>query len=188
MGEAAMPTENGQGAGKVSMSGGWLLSVGSHATNKQMAFNFITIALDQKNSLFYDIGAGQIATRADVAVGALLQGVQRFDRGVLQLRPLHPLPPRLHRLPQALRRDPGDHRPGHDRPGHPGPGCGDLQQVPRLPRRGEQRRERAGRKSRPPSRGPSRRVLGSVQALSTMYPLNHDQALRRGGLGCLWSA
>ena len=37
-----MPTENGQGAGKVSMSGGWLLSVGSHATNKQMAFNFIT--------------------------------------------------------------------------------------------------------------------------------------------------
>ena len=67
MGEAAMPTENGQGAGKVSMSGGWLLSVGSHATNKQMAFNFITIALDQQNSLFYDIGAGQIATRADVA-------------------------------------------------------------------------------------------------------------------------
>jgi multiple sugar transport system substrate-binding protein len=67
MGEAAMPTENGQGAGKVSMSGGWLLSVGSHATNKQMAFNFITIALNQQNSLFYDIGAGQIATRADVA-------------------------------------------------------------------------------------------------------------------------
>jgi multiple sugar transport system substrate-binding protein len=67
MGETAMPTENGQGAGKVSLSGGWLLSVGSHATNKQMAFNFITIALDQQNSLFYDIGAGQIATRADVA-------------------------------------------------------------------------------------------------------------------------
>jgi multiple sugar transport system substrate-binding protein len=67
MGVAAMPTENGQGAGKVSLSGGWLLSVGSHATNKQMAFNFITIALDQQNALFYDIGAGQIATRADVA-------------------------------------------------------------------------------------------------------------------------
>ncbi len=67
MGEAAMPTENGQAPGKVSMSGGWLLSVGSHAPNKQMAFNFITIALDYQNSLFYDIGAGQIATRADVA-------------------------------------------------------------------------------------------------------------------------
>jgi multiple sugar transport system substrate-binding protein len=63
----AMPSENGQGAGHVSMSGGWLLSVGSHASNKQMAFNFITIALDYQNSLFYDIGAGQIASRADVA-------------------------------------------------------------------------------------------------------------------------
>jgi multiple sugar transport system substrate-binding protein len=67
MGVAAMPTQNGQGQGNVSMSGGWLLSVGSHATNKQMAFNFITLALDYQNSLFYDIGAGQIATRADVA-------------------------------------------------------------------------------------------------------------------------
>ncbi len=67
MGVAAMPTENGQGQGSVSMSGGWLLSVGSHATNKQMAFNFITMALDYQNSLFYDIGAGQIASRADVA-------------------------------------------------------------------------------------------------------------------------
>ena len=67
MGETAMPSENGQGAGHVSMSGGWLLSVGSHAANKQMAFNFITTALDYQNSLFYDNGAGQIASRADVA-------------------------------------------------------------------------------------------------------------------------
>lgn len=67
MGETGMPSENGQGAGHVSMSGGWLLSVGSHAPNKQMAFNFITTALDYQNSLFYDNGAGQIASREDVA-------------------------------------------------------------------------------------------------------------------------
>ncbi len=67
LGVAAMPTQNGQGPGHVSLSGGWLLSVGSHATNKQMAFNFVTIALNQKNSLWYDIHGGQIATRADVA-------------------------------------------------------------------------------------------------------------------------
>ncbi len=67
LGITAMPTENGQGAGHVSMSGGWLLSVGSHAKNKQMAFNFISIALDQKNSLFYDVTGTQIAARADVA-------------------------------------------------------------------------------------------------------------------------
>ena len=110
MGVAAMPTENGQGAGKVSLSGGWLLSVGSHATNKQMAFNFITIALDYQNALFYDIGAGQIATRADVAAAPSYKASNASITGVFQLRALHPLPPRLHRLPEALQRDPGDHR------------------------------------------------------------------------------
>ena len=69
LGVAPMPTENGQGPGHVSLSGGWLLSVGSHGTSvqKQMAFNFITTALDQKNSLWYDVHGGQVATRADVA-------------------------------------------------------------------------------------------------------------------------
>jgi len=67
LGVAPMPTENGQGPGHVSMSGGWLLSVGSHAANKQMAFNFISLALDQQNSLYYDIHASQVASRLDVA-------------------------------------------------------------------------------------------------------------------------
>ena len=52
----------------MSMSGGWLLSVGSHAANKQMAFNFIKIALDKENSLNFDINGGQIPpVRKDVA-------------------------------------------------------------------------------------------------------------------------
>ncbi len=68
MGVAPMPTQNGQGAGHVSMSGGWLLSVGSHATNKQMAVQLHNHRPGQdQNSLFYDIDAGQIATRSDVA-------------------------------------------------------------------------------------------------------------------------
>jgi multiple sugar transport system substrate-binding protein len=69
LGVAPMPTENGQGPGHVSLSGGWLLSVGSHGTSaqKQMAFNYITIALNQKNSLTYDITGGQVASRQDVA-------------------------------------------------------------------------------------------------------------------------
>jgi multiple sugar transport system substrate-binding protein len=74
MAETAMPTENGQGAGKVSLSGGWLLSVGSHASNKQMAFNYIKYALDYKNSLYYAINAGQIAVRADVAATPSYKG------------------------------------------------------------------------------------------------------------------
>jgi multiple sugar transport system substrate-binding protein len=67
LGITAMPTQNGQGPGHVSMSGGWLLSVGSHAKNKQMAFNFIAIALDEQNSLYYDTVGSQIASRTDVA-------------------------------------------------------------------------------------------------------------------------
>jgi multiple sugar transport system substrate-binding protein len=67
LGVAPMPTQNGQGPGHVSMSGGWLLSVGSHAKNKQMAFNFIALALNQPNSLYYDIHASQVASRLDVA-------------------------------------------------------------------------------------------------------------------------
>jgi multiple sugar transport system substrate-binding protein len=67
LGITAMPTQNGQGPGHVSLSGGWLLSVGSHAQNKQMAFNFISIALDEKNSLYYDTVGSQIASRSDVA-------------------------------------------------------------------------------------------------------------------------
>ena len=62
-----MPTQSGQAPGKVSLSGGWLLSVGSHTANKQMAFNYIKIALNYQNSLYYAINAGQIAVRADVA-------------------------------------------------------------------------------------------------------------------------
>ena len=101
LGVAAMPTQNGQGPGHVSLSGGWLLSVGSHATNKQMAFNFVTIALDQKNSLWYDIHGGQIATRADVA-SAPSYKAQPVGGHVLLVRALHTLPPGLFRLPEAV--------------------------------------------------------------------------------------
>jgi multiple sugar transport system substrate-binding protein len=67
MAQAAMPTQNGEAPGKTSMSGGWLLSVGSHTKNKQAAFDFVTTALNKQNSTEYDIGAGQIAERNDVA-------------------------------------------------------------------------------------------------------------------------
>jgi len=67
LGTAAMPTQNGEAPGKTSMSGGWVLSVGSHSKNKQAAFDLVTTMLNQKNSLAYDIGAGQIAERNDVA-------------------------------------------------------------------------------------------------------------------------
>ena len=67
MGEAAMPTETGQAPGTTSMSGGWVLSVGSHAPDKQAAFDFVSLAENKANSLNYDVTASQIAERTDVA-------------------------------------------------------------------------------------------------------------------------
>ena len=67
MGVAAMPTQNGQAPGSTSMSGGWVLSVGSHAPDKQAAFDFVSLAENKANALNYDITAGQIAERTDVA-------------------------------------------------------------------------------------------------------------------------
>jgi multiple sugar transport system substrate-binding protein len=67
LGTAAMPTQNGEAPGKTSMSGGWVLSVGSHAKDKKAAFDFVTTMLNKDNSLEYDIAAGQIAERNDVA-------------------------------------------------------------------------------------------------------------------------
>ena len=130
LGIAPMPTQGGQGAGDVSMSGGWLLSIGSHSKNAQMAANFIKIALDKNNLLYYDINAGQIADRSDVRVGPVLHGVEPIGRCLLELRALHPFPPCFQQLPQALQRDPADNGPNHDQPDHSCTGRGQLQQVP----------------------------------------------------------
>jgi len=65
--QAPMPTQNGQAPGSTSMSGGWVLSVGAHAKDKQAAFDYVSLSLNKENSQAYDIAASQIAERADVA-------------------------------------------------------------------------------------------------------------------------
>ena len=67
MGVATFPTQNGQAPGGVSMSGGWTLAVGSKSKSPQLAFDFVTMALSQKNMLWYDNANSQIAVRTDVA-------------------------------------------------------------------------------------------------------------------------
>ncbi|HEY5221512.1 MAG TPA: extracellular solute-binding protein [Microbacteriaceae bacterium] len=67
MGVAAMPTQDGAAPGSTSMSGGWTLAIGSKSQNKAAAWDFVTLALNQKNSLNYDITASQIPVRTDVA-------------------------------------------------------------------------------------------------------------------------
>lgn len=66
-GMAKMPTSTGQEPGAVSMSGGWLFSIGSQSKNPELAFNLIATCLSQENSLKYDTENSQIAVRDDVA-------------------------------------------------------------------------------------------------------------------------
>ena len=67
MGTAAMPTQDGADPGAVSMSGGWTLAMGSGTKNPDAAFEFISMALNRENSLWFDVANSQIAVRTDVA-------------------------------------------------------------------------------------------------------------------------
>lgn len=67
LGIAPMPTEDGQSPGSTSMSGGWTLALGAKSSNADLAFQFMTTALNEENSLSYDVDNSQIAVRTDVA-------------------------------------------------------------------------------------------------------------------------
>lgn len=67
MGAAPMPTQDGAAPGAVSMSGGWTLAMGAGSKNPDAAFEFISMALNRENSLWFDVANSQIAVRTDVA-------------------------------------------------------------------------------------------------------------------------
>lgn len=67
MGEAAMPTQNGQGKGKVSMSGGWAWSIPAKAKNPDLAWKFMQSLETEKSSAQWNTVNATIATRKDVA-------------------------------------------------------------------------------------------------------------------------
>jgi len=73
LGQAAMPTQDGQAPGANSMSGGWTLAMGSKSKNKNAAWDFIALALNKDNSQAYDIAASQVAVRSDVSADAAYQ-------------------------------------------------------------------------------------------------------------------
>jgi multiple sugar transport system substrate-binding protein len=66
MGETPMPTQDGAKPGSTSLSGGWTLSVGSKSTAKDLAWKFVSTALNKNNSLAFDIAETQIPVRKDV--------------------------------------------------------------------------------------------------------------------------
>ncbi|WP_432042959.1 extracellular solute-binding protein [Streptomyces cadmiisoli] len=67
LGLAAMPTQNGQAPGKVSMSGGWTWAVPAKAANPDLAFEFIKTMQTKANAQKWYIANSGIAVREDVA-------------------------------------------------------------------------------------------------------------------------
>ncbi|MER5938954.1 extracellular solute-binding protein [Streptomyces sp. NPDC001928] len=67
LGLAAMPTQNGQAPGKVSMSGGWTWSIPAKAGNPDLAFEFIKAMQTKANAQKWYVANSGIAVREDVA-------------------------------------------------------------------------------------------------------------------------
>ncbi len=67
LGLAAMPTQNGQAPGRVSMSGGWTWSIPAKAGNPDLAFEFIKTMQTKANAQKWYIANSGIAVRKDVA-------------------------------------------------------------------------------------------------------------------------
>ncbi|GGI00309.1 sugar ABC transporter substrate-binding protein [Arthrobacter liuii] len=82
MGVAPFPTQNGAAPGAVSMSGGWTLAVGAETKQPDLAFNFLTTALNAKNSLAFTVASSQIAVRTDVAADPGYQSANPFVKDV----------------------------------------------------------------------------------------------------------
>ncbi|WP_120522220.1 extracellular solute-binding protein [Arthrobacter celericrescens] len=85
MGVAMFPTQHGQAPGGVSMSGGWTLAVGAKSKNPDLAFKFLSTALNRKNALSFDVANSQIAVRSDVAADPGYQAANPFVKDVSSL-------------------------------------------------------------------------------------------------------
>src|SRR5699024_12556337 len=62
-----LPAQEGQEPGFTSMSGGWAFSIPTHAGNKELAEEFIQMAVDQEHQLDYVLQTGDMTVRSDVA-------------------------------------------------------------------------------------------------------------------------
>ncbi|MFG3317978.1 extracellular solute-binding protein [Streptomyces sp. NPDC048171] len=101
LGLAAMPTQNGQAPGKVSMSGGWAWSIPAKAANPDLAFDFVKTMQTKTNAQKWYIANSGIAVREDVAndpaYTAAQPGIKFFTDLVesTHYRPAYPAYPKV---------------------------------------------------------------------------------------------
>ncbi|KFG73616.1 extracellular solute-binding protein [Streptomyces mutabilis] len=101
LGLAAMPTQNGQAPGKVSMSGGWTWSIPAKAGNPDLAFEFIKTMQTKANARKWYVANSGIAVREDVANDPAYidaqPGIEFFTDlvGSTHYRPAYPAYPKV---------------------------------------------------------------------------------------------
>jgi len=66
----------------VSMSGGWTLAIGAGTKEPDLAFKFLSTALNRDNSLKFTLESSQIAVRSDVAEDSGYQAANPFVKDV----------------------------------------------------------------------------------------------------------
>ncbi|WP_437000231.1 extracellular solute-binding protein [Streptomyces sp. enrichment culture] len=101
LGLAAMPTQNGQAPGRVSMSGGWTWAIPAKAGNPDLAFEFVKTMQTKANAQKWYIANSGIAVRKDVAAdpayAAAQPGIKFFTDLVADThyRPAYPAYPKV---------------------------------------------------------------------------------------------
>ncbi len=100
MGHAKMPTEFGQGAHYVTLSGGWAYSISSRSKHPNEAFEVLKMANTRDELAQYDVNVGNIGVRKDevqVPIYSKLP-LSDFTTGLLsftQFRPAFPAYPKI---------------------------------------------------------------------------------------------
>lgn len=101
MGTAAMPTENGQAPGSVSLSGGWTWSIPAKAQHPALAWDFVKSLQSEPEATDYDVRSANIAVREDVAADPAYLGSMpgvSFNTGLVKYthyRPTLPVYPQV---------------------------------------------------------------------------------------------
>jgi multiple sugar transport system substrate-binding protein len=101
LGQAPMPTQDGQAPGKVSLSGGWTWAISAKSKSAALAWKFIQALQTQQNAAKFAVNNSQIAVRNDVSKAPSYQKANSqtpiFTEvvGVTQYRPAYPEYPKI---------------------------------------------------------------------------------------------
>jgi multiple sugar transport system substrate-binding protein len=101
LGQTAMPTQNGDGKGKVSLSGGWTWAIPAKSKQSDAAWKFIQTLQTPKNAAKYATDGAQIAVRKDVAADPTYKSSSKSTQFFTDLVPVTVYRPALPEYPKV---------------------------------------------------------------------------------------